>query len=98
MMPPAEASNLGNGWPAAPRGISIDEQTALLIDASGNTTVVGNSTVYFLQAPGAPQVCQSKTPLTYQNIGVYRIVAGGTFSLSNWTGHGGGGYDVFAKW
>lgn len=53
-----------NGWSAAPRGISIDEQTALLIDASGNATVVGNSTVYFLQAPGAPQVCQSKTPLT----------------------------------
>jgi cyanophycinase len=97
MMPPAEASNLGNGWPAAPRGISIDEQTALLIDASGNATVVGNSTVYFLQAPGAPQVCQSKTPLTYQNIGVYRIAAGGTFNLGSWSGTGGVSYTVSAN-
>jgi cyanophycinase len=86
-----------NGWSATPQGISIDEQTALLIDGSGNSTVVGVSTVYFLQAPGAPQVCQSKTPLTYQNISVYRIVAGGTFDLGHWTGHGGVGYNVSAS-
>ena len=86
-----------NGWSAIPRGISIDEQTALLIDGSGNGTVVGVSTVYFLQAPGAPQVCQSKTPLTYQNIGVFRIVAGGTFNLSTWTGHNGVSYTVSAN-
>src|SRR6201987_3424368 len=42
-----------NGWSATPRAISIDEQTALLIDGSGNGTVVGASTVYFMQAPGA---------------------------------------------
>jgi cyanophycinase len=86
-----------NGWSATPRGISIDEQTALLIDGSGNGTVVGVSTVYFMQAPGAPQVCQSKTPLTYQNISVYRIVAGGTFNLSTWTGHNGVNYTVSAN-
>jgi len=86
-----------NGWSAAPRGISIDEQTALLIDANGNGTVVGSSTVYFLQAPGAPQVCQSKTPLTYQNIGVYRITAGGTFNLGSWSGNGGVSYSVSAN-
>jgi cyanophycinase len=86
-----------NGWSATPRGISIDEQTALLIDGSGNGTVVGVSTVYFMQAPGAPQVCQSKTPLTYQNISVYRIAAGGTFNLSTWTGHKGVNYTVSAN-
>jgi cyanophycinase len=86
-----------NGWSATPRGISIDEQTALLLDAAGNGTVVGNSTVYFLQAAGAPQVCQEKTPLTYQNIGVYRINATGTFSLSQWSGTGGTAYTVSAN-
>jgi cyanophycinase len=86
-----------NGWSAAPRGISIDEQTALLIDGSGNASVVGISTVYFLQAPGAPQVCQAKTPLTYQNIGVYRITAAGTFNLGNWSGNGGISYSVSAN-
>ena len=44
-----------NGWSSAPRDIAIDEQTALLLDGSGNGTVVGASTVYFLQAPGAPK-------------------------------------------
>src|SRR5262245_3416794 len=86
-----------NGWSATPRGISIDEQTALLVDDNGNATVVGVSTVYFLEAPGPAQLCQSKTPLTYQNIAVYRISAGGTFNLGSWSGTGGVSYSVSAN-
>jgi len=85
-----------NGWSSAPRDIAIDEQTALLVDSAGNGTVVGISTVYFLQAPGAPQVCQSGTPLTYQNIGVQRINSSGTFNLSTWKGTGVTTYTVSA--
>lgn len=85
-----------NGWSSAPRNIAIDEQTALLIDASGNGTVVGNSTVYFMQAAGAPELCQAKTPLTYQNIAVYRINSTGTFNLATWHGTGGVAYAVSA--
>jgi cyanophycinase-like exopeptidase len=77
-----------NGWSAAPRNIAIDEQTALLIDGSGNGTVVSISTVYFMQAPGAPELCQARMPLTYHIIAVYRINASGTFNLTNWTGTG----------
>jgi len=83
-----------NGWSTNPHDIAVDEQTALLIDASGNATLVGSSTAYFMQAPGAPQVCQSKTPLTYQNISVYRINSVGSFDLSRWTGRGGVSYTV----
>jgi cyanophycinase-like exopeptidase len=86
-----------NGWSTVPRDIAIDEQTALLLDAAGNGTVVGTSTVYFLQAPGAPQVCQSKTPLTYQNITVYRINSTGAFNVVNWSGSGGTSYSVSAN-
>src|SRR6266567_5274948 len=86
-----------NGWSSLPRDIAIDEQTALLIDASGNGTVVGLSTVYFLQAPGAPELCQSKTPLTYQNIAVYRINSTGSFNLAAWTGTGAVAYTVSAN-
>jgi cyanophycinase-like exopeptidase len=86
-----------NNWSNTPRGISIDEQTALLIDVHGNATVVGISTVYFLQAPGGPQVCQAGTPLTYLNIAVYRIDATGTFNLSTWKGTGGVSYAVSAN-
>jgi cyanophycinase len=86
-----------NGWSSAPRDISIDEKTALLIDESGSGTVVGSSTVYFLRAQGAPQVCQPGVPLTYQNIAVYRINAGGSFNLSTWKGKGGATYAVSAN-
>jgi cyanophycinase-like exopeptidase len=85
-----------NGWSAAPRDIAIDEKTALLIDPRGTATVVGSSTVYFMQAPGAPQVCQAGTPLTYDNIGIYRIDASGSFDLSRWSGRGGVAYTVSA--
>jgi cyanophycinase len=85
-----------NGWSTQPRDIDIDEQTALLLDSKGNGTVVGNSTVYFLQAPGAPQVCAPNTPLTYQNISVYRIAAGGSFNVVSWSGKGGTTYTVSA--
>jgi cyanophycinase len=86
-----------NNWSSNPRGISIDERTALLVDGNGQGTVVGSSAVYFLQAPRAPQVCQSKTPLTYQNISVYRINSSGTFNLSQWAGTGGVAYTISAN-
>ena len=86
-----------NGSSAAPRDIAIDEQTALLVDGSGNASVVGISTVYFIKAPGAPQLCQAKTPLTYDNIAVYRINATGTFKLSTREGTGGIAYTVSAN-
>jgi hypothetical protein len=69
-------------------------------DITASTTAgtgVGFSTVYFLQAPGGPQVCQAGTPLTYLNIAVYRINATGTFNLSTWKGTGGVSYSVSAN-
>jgi cyanophycinase len=85
-----------NGWSSSPRDIAIDEHTALLILPNGTASVVGTSTVYFMQAPGAPQVCQPKTPLSYNNISVYRITSSGSFDLRNWSGKGGVSYIVSA--
>jgi cyanophycinase len=86
---------VANGWSSAPHGISVDEQTALLLDGS-SASVAGFGNVYFLTAPGAPEVCQAKTPLTYRNIGVHRMSAGDTFSVTRWTGKGGADYTVSA--
>ena len=87
-----------NGWSSAPRDIDIDEQTALLMETNGDVTLVGNSNAYFLQAPGQPQVCQAGTPLTYQNIAVYRITPSqGSFNVVTWTGSGGTAYSVSAN-
>jgi cyanophycinase len=85
-----------NGWSATPRDIAVDERTALLIDPRGTATVTGEGSVYFMQAPGAPEACAPKTPLTYQNISVYRIEAGASFDLGKRTGHGGTSYTVSA--
>ena len=83
-----------NGWSAAPRGIAVDEMTALLVANGGYASVVGAGKVYFLQAPGLPQVCAAKKPLTYRNVGIARIAAGDGFDLVNWAPVGGAVYTV----
>jgi len=85
---------VNNGWATQPRAIGIDEQTALLVMPSGAATMVGTGAAYFLQAPGPAQVLAEKTPLTYLNIGVYKVPQGGTFNLSTWTGTGGVAYTL----
>jgi cyanophycinase len=85
-----------NGWATNPKGIAVDEETALWIDGAGNSEVLGSGNVYFLRAPGAPQVCAPRQPLTYLNISVYRIATGDTFNLTNWIGAGGTEYTVSA--
>lgn len=83
------------GWSAAPRGIAVDERTALLIDGA-NASVVGEGKVYFFRAPGLPQTCAARTPLTYRDIAVDRIAAGDGFNLGTWQRSGGVGYTVSA--
>jgi cyanophycinase len=85
-----------NGWSAQPRGIEVDEETALLVEKKGNSYVVGSGFVYFLNPPGAPEVCAPKTPLTYRNVDVYRIDAKGGFDLPTWRGIGGTSYKLSA--
>jgi cyanophycinase len=85
---------VNNGWATQPRGIGIDEQTAILVLPNGAGTMVGSGAAYFLQAPGPAQVLAAKTPLTYLNIGVYKVPQGGTFNFSTWTGTGGVAYTL----
>lgn len=86
-----------NGWALRPRGIEVDEQTALLIEGDASAYVVGAGFVHFLQTPGAPEVCAPRTPLTYRNVDVYRIDATGALDLSTWQGSGGTAYQVSAN-
>jgi cyanophycinase len=85
-----------NGWSTRPRGIEVDEQTALLVENDGSSYVVGSGFVYFMQTPGAPEVCTPKTPLTYRNVDIYRIDAQGGFDLPGWSGVGGTSYKISA--
>jgi cyanophycinase-like exopeptidase len=85
---------VNNGWATQPRAIGIDEETAILVLPNGAGTMVGVGAAYFLQAPGPAQVLADKTPLTYLNIGVYKVPQGGTFNLSTWTRTGGVAYTL----
>lgn len=85
---------VNNGWATQPRGIGIDEQTALLVLPNGSATMVGTGAAYFLQAPGPAQVISPGIPLTYLNIGVYKVPQGGTFNFSTWSGTGGVAYTL----
>ena len=86
-----------NGWSPRPRGIEVDEETALLIEPDGYAYVVGTGFAYFLKTPGAPEVCAPRTPLTYRNVDVYRINTSGGFELLSWQGLGGTAYQVSAE-
>jgi len=94
---------VSGGWTADGRAIAADRETALHVDPStGRATVVSTPThdtpyVYFLRAPGPPEVCAPATPLTYRNVAVYRIAPGGTFDLSRWRGTGGIAYTLSAE-
>jgi cyanophycinase-like exopeptidase len=85
---------VNNGWATQPRGIGVDEETAILVLPTGAATMVGTGAAYFLQAPGPAQVVAAGTPLTYLNIGVYKLPQGGTFNFSTWSGTGGVAYTL----
>lgn len=80
-----------NGWAAAEsKAIAIDRETAVLVDESGQATIVANADratpyAYFMRG-GVPQVVAAKTPLTYLNVTVDRAAPGSTFDLRTWAG------------
>lgn len=92
---------VADGWTPAARGLAIDSETAVLVDAAGQATVVSNPGdatpyAYFVTGPGAAEVIAPKTPLTYGNLAVYRVTPGATFDLTQWQGTGGLAYTVSA--
>ena len=83
-------------WSLNAKGIGVDEQTAVLVEADGTAKVVGTNKAYFMQRNNnsVPEVCVSKKTLTWnvnqQAVKVYEIQASstvanaGTFNLNTW--------------
>jgi len=86
-----------DGWAAQARGLGIDEETAVVVEADGSASILGNGAAYFLQTPGTPEVCLPRTNLVYRNISVYRISGSATFNFATWTGNGGTAYTITAE-
>jgi len=84
-----------DGWSQTPREVAIDEKSAVLVEQNGKGTVVGTGKgVYFLRPTRAPDICRNGQSLTFGNISVYRVPAGGRFDLTSWTGDGGTAYSL----
>ena len=84
-----------DGWSKAPRAIAVDRETAVLVDpASGQATLAGRNTAYFLTTTLQPEVCAAGKPLTLRGVNVYRIDASGSFDLRAWRGTGGLAYSL----
>jgi cyanophycinase len=89
------ARTMKDGWSKSPRGIAIDEKSAVLVSADGKATVVGSGRgAYFLRPRQNPEVCEKGTPITFRQVSVYRVTPGGRFDLTSWTGAGGTAYSL----
>lgn len=85
----------------SPRGIGVDEKTAVCIDQYGKARVYGYGYAFFLQeSGGTPERCTSRRSLDWyrsrQAVRVYKIQANSSgnryFSLNNWTQGSGGSW------
>lgn len=84
-----------DGWSNSPREIAIDEKSAVLVEADGKAKIVGTGKgAYFLRPTYAPELCKKDKPLTFRNIEVVRVKAGGDFDLNKWTSSAGVSYTL----
>jgi cyanophycinase len=87
-----------DGWSKHPREIAVDGQSAVLVDGSGQSRVIGpGKGAYFLSAHNRPETCRNAAPLSFRNIAVYHAPAGAEFNLKHWSGKGGIAYSLSVK-
>jgi cyanophycinase len=93
-------ARLSKDYGIQPKGIGVDEQTAVCIDQNGSARVYGIGTAFFLRqrtTTTTPETCVSGTKLDWyrskQAVSVYKITGSasgaGPFSVSTWSGSGG---------
>lgn len=90
--------NLLDGWTTEARGIAVNEQTALLIEADGSARVVvqpggTNQSVYLAKAASRPSQI---SPLSISGINIIKLNDGDTIDMINWTNHTGYSYQLDA--
>jgi cyanophycinase len=83
---------VADGWASSVRGIAVDQESAVLVEADGSSTVVGKAPTYFIETTAKPAVFKPATPPTMGGFKTYRVPPGGSFNLKTWTGTGGMAY------
>ncbi len=100
-------ARMATDWEMAPRGIGVNEYTAVAVDENGLGRVFGDPDyddfAYFISGGDRqPEVCEDGSPLTWnhqqQALEVYRILGNpegsNTFDLANWEEGGGGVWET----
>lgn len=93
-------SRMSKDYAIVPKGIGVDEATAVCIDKNGFAKVYGTGTAFFLRqntTAGVPERCVSGSSLDWyrsrQAIRAYKITGStagaGNFDMTNWSGTGG---------
>ncbi len=76
---------IATGRATAPLGLGLDEATALVVDAAGHGTVLGDGAVYALQPSAPPERCAAGQPLTWSEVALRALRAGDTITLPGGT-------------
>ncbi|WP_411280145.1 cyanophycinase [Gemmatimonas sp.] len=76
-----------DGRASAPRGIGVDERSAVGVLPNGVATVFGaGNGAYFLSVTSSvTRVCTANTPLSYSPVTTVRVPVSAQFDLSTWT-------------
>ena len=87
-----------DGRATAPRGVGVDETSAIGVAANGAATVFGaGSGAYLLSVTNTvTRVCTVNTPLTYTPVTTVRVPVGAQFNLSTWTAPNSTAYTLSA--
>lgn len=97
-------ARMNRDWGMNAKGIGVDEETAVCVDANGKATVFGYGYAFFLKQYGSgPELCQPGMSLDwYRNrkaVKVYRLAGSSSgsnyFWLSNWSSGSGGSWRYF---
>lgn len=75
-----------------PKGIGVDEKTAVCVDKDGNAKVFGTNKAYFITTSAKPETCALNTPLEWNagnkalNVYIFQASPTGTpaFNLKSW--------------
>ena len=68
------------------KGMGIDQETAVLVEASGKAKVLGKGAAYFLRAEGKPARVRAGEPLEFGPVSAMKVSAGRGFDVKGWTG------------
>lgn len=88
-----------DGQAVAPRGIGIDEKSAVGVATSGTATVFGaGNGAYLLGVTSqATRICAANTPLTLTPVTTVRVPVGQQFNVPSWTSSSSQAYSISAK-